>query len=289
MNDPSTAAFHSFRSARAATAASVITNASIVPMHGSIIPAPFASPVTRHRLPPASKTAVNRFGRVSVVMMPRAAASPPSARSPFANASMPGRIFPMSSRTPMRPVEHTSISSAPTPTCLAAQAAMSVASRIPALPVHAFAWPLFTTTPRVRPNFSTRARSSRTVAACTWFVVNVAATVAGRSLSNIAMSAVPLAFSPAAVPAARHPFGNTAFASIFTISSVPSIKLSPRILRPSAPPRDVFRLCLSVPLCEKKAPRRRGASAIPLSDPTAPPPPAAPCLPDTPGSPRRPC
>ena len=46
-------------------------------------------------------------------------------------------------------------------------------------------------------------------------------TAAGTSENSIAMSGFPLALSPAAIPAARYPFGKTAFSSNFMLMESP--------------------------------------------------------------------
>ena len=66
-------------------------------------------------------------------------------------AGSAARIFPMSSATPMTPVDATSTCSAAQPTTLAVSAAISCATRRPLSPVHALAQPLFTTIARAMP------------------------------------------------------------------------------------------------------------------------------------------
>ncbi|OQC55660.1 MAG: hypothetical protein BWX54_01844 [Verrucomicrobia bacterium ADurb.Bin018] len=139
LKERSTAAFNARCSARRSTWASVSRNASMVAMQGWIMPAPLAMPVNRQARPFTLNGTVKRLGRVSVVMMPAAAASPPVGARDCASFSMPGTMRSMRSGTPMRPVEHTRKCLAGIRNCLAAWAAMASASRSPCLPVQALA------------------------------------------------------------------------------------------------------------------------------------------------------
>src|SRR5262249_742073 len=82
---------------------------------------------------------------------------------------------------------------------------MSRATCSPSSPVHAFAQPLLTMTPRTTPPDNCRcSRETMTGAACARLVVNTPAAVADVSETRIARSR-PLALMPALTPAARNP------------------------------------------------------------------------------------
>ena len=98
-------------------------------MQGWIMPEPLAMPVRRQDCPLATNGTVKRLGTRSVVMMPRAADSPPPGTMAVASFSMPGRMTSMRKGTPMRPVEQTRNVSGAMPNCLAAWTAMAWASR----------------------------------------------------------------------------------------------------------------------------------------------------------------
>ena len=91
------------------------------------------------------------FGRVSVVMMARAASAPPPADSSDAAAGRPIPNGARGSCTPMTPVDATSTSDAGQPTASPAMRAVSRAASKPGSPVAAFAFPEFTTTARAVP------------------------------------------------------------------------------------------------------------------------------------------
>jgi hypothetical protein len=66
------------RSSAGVTLASVVKNASMVARFGAIMPAPLAIPPTWQPTPEAVKPTATCLGRVSVVMIARAASAPPS-------------------------------------------------------------------------------------------------------------------------------------------------------------------------------------------------------------------
>jgi hypothetical protein len=190
------------------TTASVVRTTSIVARPGASMPAPFAIPPTDQ---PLRSTCVV-LGRVSVVMMASAATGPPSRLSAFTAASTPARSLSIGSRSPIRPVEHTATSAGPTMrrprlNRAAVNSAVAWVSWNPCGPVHALAPPELSTTARTMPALSTCWLHS-TGAALTRFAVNTPAAVAsGPSLTTSATSSPPDAFSPAATPLARNPFG----------------------------------------------------------------------------------
>jgi len=174
-------------------------------MFGAIIPAPLAMPPTVIVSPPAEKRAVASFGRVSVVMMARAAPAPPSQPSFSAAAAMPARTLSMGRRTPITPVEATTTSEGAHPTTRAVAAAISRASARPSSPVAALAQPALTTTARARPE-ARCSRETTTGAACAALVVKTAAAAHGPWATTRARSS-PVALMPAAVAAAQKPAG----------------------------------------------------------------------------------
>jgi hypothetical protein len=119
--------------------------------------------------------------------------------------------------TPIRPVEPTSAEPRGNRSACSVKAAISLASLIPCVPVHALAFPEFTTTACAVP-FFTRSRQTFTGAAQTWFVVNIPATVDGTSETINARSRfiplsdpfpVPRRLMSQNTPAARKPRGAT--------------------------------------------------------------------------------
>ncbi len=101
----------------------------MVAMLGWIIPAPLAIPPIRTGRPSSSNSTAVDFGRVSVVMMASAAASPPSGPRAATASAMPSSIFSMGSGSPMTPVEHTRIEDPERPSASAARSAIRRASR----------------------------------------------------------------------------------------------------------------------------------------------------------------
>ena len=76
LNVSSTASRSARSSSGCGTAASVVTNPSIVAIIGSIIPEPFAMPPIVTSRPPIAIRAAASFGNGSVVMIARAASAP---------------------------------------------------------------------------------------------------------------------------------------------------------------------------------------------------------------------
>ena len=184
-------------------AASVVSTTSMVASPGASMPAPLAIPPTVN--PGPATTTV--LGTLSVVMMARAAAGPPSRASASWAASTPAVILSIGSSSPMRPVEQTAMSSASTPSRAATWPAVARVSAKPAAPVQALAPPELSTTAAScpRPMISSH---QRTGAALTRLVVNTpAASYRGPSLTTRATSGSPDDLSPAATPAARKPAG----------------------------------------------------------------------------------
>ena len=74
---------------------------------GAIMPAPFVMPPMRTVAPPISNDTARCFGTVSVVIMARAAVSPPSAESSLTHISTPFSMMSIGIGTPIRPVDET--------------------------------------------------------------------------------------------------------------------------------------------------------------------------------------
>src|SRR5438445_426679 len=119
--------------------ASVVSTASSVAMSGWIMPAPLAIPPTVTIPPGVSNRTAQCFGRVSVVMMARAAAVPPAAVRWAAAARSPSAIGATGSGTPMTPVERTSAVRGGSPAACSAACAIARAAASPSGPVHALA------------------------------------------------------------------------------------------------------------------------------------------------------
>src|SRR5271157_6540688 len=158
--------------------------------------------------PPEATLRKAIFTTVSVVLIASAAASPPAREASATAASTPGRSLSIGSRSPIRPVEQTAISPAPTsPSAAARCSAVACVSWKPSGPVQALAPPELSTTARTRPPLTTW-RVQVTGAACTRLVVNTAAVYhEGPSFRTTATSGWPDCFSPATTPAARKPSG----------------------------------------------------------------------------------
>ncbi len=151
---------------------------SIVANDGASIPAPFAMAPTVQLSLWCSATCL---GTVSVVMMARAASSPP-VRPPAISCTIsvtPASTLSIGSRSPIRPVEHTATSMGPvsvphSDSAAATASAVAWVSWKPAGPVQALAPPEFRITARNRPVVSTCWLHS-TGAALTWLRVNTPA------------------------------------------------------------------------------------------------------------------
>ncbi len=92
-------------SAGAATAASVKMKASMVAMSGAIMPEPLAMPFSVTFTPPISAMRVASLGKVSVVMMVRAASAKPSSTASAASSPSTASNLPVGIGSPMTPVE----------------------------------------------------------------------------------------------------------------------------------------------------------------------------------------
>ena len=110
-------------------------------MSGAIMPLPLAMPVIRTSASPIRAVRVAALGKVSVVMMPRAAASQPSSRRPACSAGSAATSFSCGSTSPITPVEATNTCFAGQPTSFAAAAAVAAQASRPALPVNTLALP----------------------------------------------------------------------------------------------------------------------------------------------------
>jgi hypothetical protein len=109
----------------ASTTASVVSTTSIVARLGASMPAPLAIPPTVQ--PPSGplRACTVVFGTLSVVMIARAAAGPPSSDSSLTAAVTPAVSLSMGRRTPISPVLHTATSIAPSPSSAAACSAVA--------------------------------------------------------------------------------------------------------------------------------------------------------------------
>src|SRR4051795_9038067 len=185
------------------TSASVVRTTSIVARLGASMPAPLAIPPTVQ--PSRAWTVV--FGTLSVVMIARAAAGPPSSDRSFTAAVTPAVSLSIGSRTPMSPVLATATSIAPRPSSAAACSAVAWVSPKPSGPVQALAPPEFRTTARSRRPASTWRLHCTGAAGKRLVVKTPAAASSGPSLTTRATSGSPLDFSSAATPVARNPAG----------------------------------------------------------------------------------
>src|SRR5256885_188092 len=190
-------------------AASVVSTASSVAMSGWIMPAPLAIPPTVIMPAGVSKRTAQCLGRVSVVMMARAASGPASAVRCAAAAWRPVVICSSGSGTPITPVERTSAVRAGRPAACSAAWAIARAAARPGAPVQAFATRAFMATARMRPGRSaSRSASYVTGAARSAFLVNTPAVAQLVALTSSATSGAPSAFSPACAAAALKPRGD---------------------------------------------------------------------------------
>ena len=171
--------------------ASVNTNDSMVAMSGAIMPAPLAMPLMVTFALPSRTVAVATFGKVSVVMIARAASSQPSGTARSARSSSTPLNLVASSGSPITPVEARKMLSGLLPVAFAAIAAVSVVACLPVLPVKALALPEFTTSARACPPFSL-ARHQSTAALGHFDRVNTPATVVPLSSSASSTSVRPL-------------------------------------------------------------------------------------------------
>ncbi len=122
----------------------------MVAMSGAIMPEPLAMPLSVTVWPPISACRVAPLGKVSVVMIARAAAGQDSgARSRSSAPSAPIRRS-SGSGSPITPVEATKTSVLRQPKSAAVAATVPATDRIPTAPVKAFALPELITTARAR-------------------------------------------------------------------------------------------------------------------------------------------
>ena len=140
---------------------------------------------------PAPPCATSRWSGCPSPRRPRLRRPPPV---PATSRGMPDSIGSIGSGIPMRPVEHTSTSSAGTPSPSAVSRHMVAASARPRSPVAALALPLDTSTAAARPPLAAMwARLTCTGAAQARFRVKVAAVGTGRpsSVATRARSSAP--------------------------------------------------------------------------------------------------
>ena len=161
LNERSAPAARSACRAGAAIAASVTTKASMVAMSGAIMPEPFAMPAMVTAAPSISAVAKAPLGKVSVVMIARAAASMPSARRASVRSGTLAVMRSTGRRSPMTPVEATSTSSGAHRSAAATASASARTAASPSAPRKTLALPALTMTARALPRGRT-ARHQRT-------------------------------------------------------------------------------------------------------------------------------
>ena len=122
---------------------------SMVAMSGAIMPEPLAIPFSVTGTLPTSARRVASFGKVSVVMIARAASAHRSSRARGAISFSTALNFEASSGSPMTPVDAMNTRSGSHPAASAAKAAVASTVSRPRHPVKAFALPELTT--RARP------------------------------------------------------------------------------------------------------------------------------------------
>ncbi len=188
--------------------ASVVTTASMVAMAGWIIPEPLAMPPTVKVRPPTWTRAAASLGRVSVVMIARAARVADEGPASRSSAPTAAAIRSAGSAEPMRPVEAGSTWASSQPRRAATAATTRCAAAIPAAPVPAFAQPALMTTARALPPLDASApQASCTGAAAKRLRVKKPAAATDRSATTSATSSpLPCSRSPAlAAPALKPP------------------------------------------------------------------------------------
>src|ERR1039458_5758527 len=188
--------------------ASVMTKPSVVAIMGWIMPLPFVMPATRTapRRRRASAKAV--LGTRSVVIMARATASKPSARSPLTRRGRASMILRGSSSTPITPVEEgtTWVTGRRSNLPAALQVANATASPVW---VAQLALPALITTAPTSPLDALRwVRPRRTGAACTRFCVRTAAGWSTIPQTISAKSSFATCRIPAYVAAYAYPSGS---------------------------------------------------------------------------------
>ena len=211
-------------------AASVRMTASMVAIRGWIIPTPFAMPdtVTATSVPSAAGSAsrtVAHFGRESVVMSARAAATRASSRmdsSSGMRAAIASAMRSTGRRVPITPVEKASEWLRAIPSAAARSPARWSWSASPEAPVAAFAEPEVDRIASAQPDpvgpsppVSARwARVSRTGEAANALRVKTPAAAAGPAVvAMTAKSGRPDCLIPIGTPRARKPAGITARSS----------------------------------------------------------------------------
>ena len=152
LNEASVASAKSGCRIEAGRAASVTAKASMVAMSGAIMPEPLAMPAMVTATPSISTLAAAPLGKVSVVMIARAAASTPSPRSSVASSATRLVIFSTGSRWPITPVEATKISSGRQPRAWATASASARTAASPSGPRNTLALPALMITARARPD-----------------------------------------------------------------------------------------------------------------------------------------
>ena len=111
------------------------------------MPAPLEMPENRTSSPASDTPPVYSLGKVSVVMMPRAASCQPAGFSLPTASGIPARMRSMGNCTPITPVLMTSVVESPLPMAFSRVSAIMRALAMPSGPVQALAQPLLTTTP----------------------------------------------------------------------------------------------------------------------------------------------
>ena len=203
LKEFATERFNSARRADWGMAASVVTTQSMVAMFGSIIPAPLAIPPTRNEPFEVFTSTAYSLAKVSLVMIAAAEAALPFLEG--FSAAIPLAMRSIGMGTPIRPVEQTRTSFCLSPKRFAAAAHMAPASLSPPSPVQALAFPLLRITARLPPALRCSAET-RTGAALTLLVVNVAAEAAGDSEKTTATSSrvtLPFLIPHPAAPATK--------------------------------------------------------------------------------------
>ena len=188
---PATPLPRSFCKAGAGILASVKMKQSIVAISGAIMPLPLAMPLMRTSVPPMRAVRVTPLGKVSVVMIPRAAASQPDSDRLACSSGNAAVSFSWGRTSPITPVEERKTCSMGTPAILAAAAAVALQASAPALPVKTLALPALITTARALPPGSI-SRHQSTGAPGHLEVVKTPATVVPGASSAITTSLRPL-------------------------------------------------------------------------------------------------
>jgi hypothetical protein len=156
----------------------------MVAMSGAIMPAPLAMPLTVTVVLPSLARAVATLGKVSVVIIARAAARKSSGLAPATRPSITAANLVASSGSPITPVEARNTSLALQPAALAASVAVSLAAARPLFPVKALALPELTTRARAFPPFSCARHQSTGADEHFDWVNTPAAVVPGSSKTN---------------------------------------------------------------------------------------------------------